>query len=136
MNEKKPFNWKAHLVAAAISLIIGAGLFCLFFFTGGAGLIGASNGTGFTAVILVCFAGLDYVARQGFFDVFSYGFRQFGTMIFGRKANQNNDYPGYVNAKKESRKGKPKTYFTILIVGALFLIAFVIIKFQINAVLN
>ena len=125
--EKKRINWKAHIISAIISLIIGAGVFLLFFLTNKS-YFGALNGTAFAGVVLLSFGGLAFVAKEGFFDFASYGFKQFGSMLFGRVPNAYNDYPSYRDFKQERRKNTPHFYISFLIIGALFMVVYVILK--------
>lgn len=124
---------KKHLIpffiALAISLAVGAGIFCLFYFLKGENikpLIRASDGAVYAAVILVCSAGMIYVCRCGFFDFVSYGFRQLGSQLFMKDPNKYNDYPTYREEKRVSRVGRSKYYLGILLAGGLFLIAGII----------
>ena len=127
MEEKKRINWKVHIITSIIFIIIGAGIF-LAFFLPHKNMYGALNGTGFTGVILICFAGLSWVAKEGFFDFASYGIKQLGNSIFGRKPNAYNDYPSYRDFKSEKRKKSSNTFVTIFIIGALFILAYIILR--------
>ena len=127
MEEKRKINWKAHIIAAIISLIIGAGIFLLFYLRNKT-MIGAMNGVTLAGVILISIGGLSFVARQGFFDFASYGFKQLGSMIFGRVPNAYHDYPSYRDYKAEGRKNSSHFYITILIIGGLFIISYFILK--------
>lgn len=122
MNQKHKFL-KTYLVTAAITLAVGAGLFCLFFFLHGRGLRGACDGTGYPGIILTGIAGLIFVARNGFFDIFSYGFKQLGSSMFGRNANKYKDFPDYKNQNREVRSKRSKYYLIILFIGLAFIIA-------------
>lgn len=130
--EKKRFkNLKYHLITCAVSLAIGIGFFCLFFFVRGKrigyGLVDWQDSLMITGIILGCAAGLMAVAREGFFDIFAYGFKQLGGAMFAKKAHQNDDYPGYREAKKTKRASSPKIFISVLIIGAAFLFAALII---------
>ena len=127
MKEKRKINWKVHIITSIISMIIGVGIFLAFYLTNKT-LYGALNGTAFSGIILLSFGGLSWVAREGFFDFASYGFQQMGSMIFGRKPNAYNDYPSYRDYQNEKRKTQPHFYVSILIIGVLFIIAYVILR--------
>ncbi len=124
---KKKFNWKPYIIALIISIIIGTGVF-LAFFLPKKNMYAALNATVFAGVILLSIGGLSYVAKEGFFDFASYGFKQLGFMIFGRKPNAYNDYPGYREYKNETRKNQSNYFLVFLAVGSLFIIAFIILK--------
>ena len=121
---KKKINLKPYIISGIISLLLGVFIFILFF------LIlkrPALDGTAYAAIILISSAGLIWVAREGFFDIFSYGFRQLGSTILSKKANEYNDYSGYRQFKNEIREKRSKYYFSIAVVGLLFLVATVIL---------
>ena len=121
---KKKINLKPYIISGIISLLLGIFIFILFF------LIlkrPALDGTAYAAIILISSAGLIWVAREGFFDIFSYGFRQLGSTILSKKANEYNDYSGYRQFKNEIREKRSKYYFSIALIGLLFLVATVIL---------
>ena len=121
---KKKINLKPYIISGIFSLLLGIFIFILFF------IIlkrPALDGTAYAAIILISSAGLIWVAREGFFDIFSYGFRQLGSTILSKKANEYNDYSGYRQFKNEIREKRSKYYFSIAITGLLFLVATVIL---------
>lgn len=121
---KKKINLKPYIISGIISLLLGIFIFILFF------LIlkrPALDGTAYAAIILISSAGLIWVAREGFFDIFSYGFRQLGSTILSKKANEYNDYSGYRQFKNEIREKRSKYYFSIALIGLLFLVATLIL---------
>lgn len=121
---KKKINLKPYIISGIISLLLGIFIFILFF------LIlkrPALDGAAYAAIILISSAGLIWVAREGFFDIFSYGFRQLGSTILSKKANEYNDYSGYRQFKNEIREKRSKYYFSIALIGLLFLVATVIL---------
>ena len=123
-NIKPKINWKPYIISGIISLLFGTFIFILF-----AVILKRSpvDGTAYASIILISFAGLIWVTREGFFDIFSYGFRQLGTSIFSKKANEYNDFSTYKNYKYEIREKRPKIYLSLLIVGGLFLLATIIL---------
>ena len=127
MEEKRKINWKVHIITAIIFAIIGVGIFLAFYLPKKT-LYAALNGTAFSGIILLCFGGLSWVAREGFFDFASYGFKQLGSMIFGRKPNAYNDYPSYRDYQNEKRKNQSHFYVSILIIGSLFILAYIILR--------
>ena len=126
-NMKKKINLKPYIIAAIISIIIGAGIFLIFFLTNKT-MLGALNGTAYSGIILLSIGGLSFIAKEGFFDFASYGFKQLGSMIFGRTPNAYNDFAGYKDYKMERRKKQSNYYLSFLIVGVLFILAFIILK--------
>ena len=121
---KPKINLKPYIVAGIISLLFGIFIFVLFFF-----ILkwAALDGTGYASIILISVAGLTWIAREGFFDIFSYGFRQLGSTLFSKKPNEYNDFSSYKEFKYEIRQKRSKYYISILIVAGLFLIVTIIL---------
>ena len=126
MESKFKKNLKYYLIAAAVALAFGIGFFCLFFFVRasrvGYGLLNWQDSTIIVGIILGCAGALMGVAREGFFDIFAYGFKQLGGAIFSKHPHNYNDYPGYREDKKEKRVSSPKLFVSVLIVAAAFLV--------------
>ena len=122
--EEKKIIWKPYIIAGIISLLFGIGTFCIVCF---AFKMAYVDGTAFAAVFLISGALLIWISREGFFDLAGYGFRQFGNMLFSKKPNAYNDFAGYKEYKRETRENKAKYYLSTLIVGAVFLLATIII---------
>ena len=122
-NGKKFF--KQYLIALIVSLLVGLGIFFLFWFALRKGPINASSIAG---LILLAIGGLMFVTYEGFFDVFSYGIKQTFSSIFGKKANENNDFPGYKEQKNAKRESEAKIYICILISGCFFMLLFLVLK--------
>lgn len=128
-NKKKKSFLKEYLITSAISLVVGIGLFLLFYFAiDNGGFVGAIDGTGITGAILISIGLLIYISREGFFDIFAYGFKQAGSMIFGKKGNENNDFPKYLEDKRVERETKSKYFLFIIIVGLLFILVFAVLE--------
>ena len=88
----------------------------------------ALDGVALATVILLGFGGLLFVSYEGFFDIFAYGFKQLFTSRFSKKANENNDFPGYKVDKRTKREAAPKIFLSVLAAGVLFLIALIVLK--------
>ena len=124
--ENKKFNIKPYIIAGAISLVIGAVIFLLFFFLKDRSLRAAIDGTSYAGIILIAISLLVLITRLGFFDIFSYGFKQLGASMFNKNASKYNDFPGYKEQINAVRVKKSKYYLAILIVGLIYFIAAVI----------
>ena len=121
---KEKVNLKPYLIAGIISFILGVFIFILIF------LIlnkPAVDGLAFASLALLASSGLIWVAREGFFDIFSYGFKQLGNSMFSKKPNEFNNYSEYKNAKNEVREKRSKYFISVAIVGAFFLLATIIV---------
>ncbi len=127
MENKVKKDLKHYLIAGAIALGLGIGFFCLFFFVRapqvGYGLLNWQDSTIIVGIILVSIGGLMAVGREGFFDIFAYGFKQIGGALFSKNPRAYNDFPGYREDKKTQRKASPKLFISVLIIGAAFLLA-------------
>ena len=117
---KKKINFKPHIIAGSISFGFGVFMFCLISVIL---KMPALDGTAYAAVILISLAGLIWIAREGFFDIFSYGFRQLGSTIFSKTPNEYNNFAGYKEYKNQIREKRSKYYITVALVGAVFLLA-------------
>ena len=121
---EKKIKWKPYIVAGITSLLFGIFIFCLFAFILKKPLM---DGSSFAAIILLSFSALMWVAREGFFDIFSYGFRQMAHMMYSKKANEINDYSGYKEYKNEVREKRAKTFLAVGATGLFFLLVTLII---------
>ena len=125
-NFKKYF--KQYLIAFVISMVIGAGLFLTLFFVYGQKLLGALNGTGITFAVLIGVGTMVWVTRAGMFDSMSYGFNQMFSSMFSKSPNKYNDFVKYKEDRETKRRNSPNLYFSILLSGLLFAIAFVVLE--------
>lgn len=120
---------KSFIITALISLVIGFGIFCIFFFWLGAkSITGAIDGTGVAGAVLFSAFVLIWLSRNGAFDTMSYGFNQMFSSMFGRKANKYNDFADYKDQKNTKREIASLYYFSFLFVAILYLIAFSILE--------
>lgn len=124
--DKKKINIKPYIIAGVISLIIGAVIFVLFFFLKDKSLRVAIDGASYAGIILIAISLLILITRFGFFDIFSYGFKQLGASMFNKNATKYNDYPGYKQEMNNTRIKKSKYYISILLIGLLFIVAAII----------
>ena len=121
---KEKINLKPYIIAGIISFVLGVFIFILIF------IIlkkPAVDGLAFGALALLASSGLIWIAREGFFDIFSYGFKQLGNSMFSKKPNEFNNYSEYRIAKNEVREKRSKYYISVAIVGAFFLLATLIV---------
>jgi hypothetical protein len=128
MKENFKKYWKVYLIALAVSLFIGIAIFLIYFLVGEMAMMAAINGSTLSCVILLGFGGLMFVTNEGFFDVFSYGFKQLFTSMFGRKANEDNNFAGYKEQNRIKRETSPKIYLSVLSSGIIFLIVMIVLR--------
>ena len=120
--ELKKF-YKSYLISLGIFFAIGLTIFLIFFF-----VLSPIDGATLSSVILLGLGGLMFVANEGFFDIFSYGFKQLGTAMFRKKANDENDFPNYKEQKRTKREETPKYFLSALAVGVIFLIVMIALR--------
>ncbi len=119
---------KVYLITAVVSLAVGAGIFCLYYFLRDQTLIAAIDGVSMAGVILLGVGILCLLARLGAFDTMSYGFKQMFSSMFAKEANKYNDMAGYKEEKREKRASSSYYYVVMMIVSLLFFIAFAILE--------
>lgn len=111
---------KPYIISGIISFVLGVGITCLIFFGFKKPL---SDGFSFTAITLIAIGLLMCVGREGFFDIFAYGFKQVGSQIFSSKPNEFNNYAEYKENSNKIREKKSKYYVSFILVGCAFLLA-------------
>ena len=120
---------KANFITLLISLVVGAGIFLLFFFTLGKDLMSSVNASTISAGILIGGGILVWVTFEGLFDMAAYGFRQLGHAMFNRhNPAKYDDFPDYKQKKIEKRSDSPDIYLPIIFAGVLFLIATIVLR--------
>ena len=113
-----------------INLIIGSFILILLFVIIKRPLL---DGTMFACLGLAVLATIMWLGREGVFDIFAYGFKQFGSIHFTKNPTQFNDFPGYKQDKMTKRSKRAKLYLATYIASAVFLIATLIIYFVTKA---
>ena len=121
---EKKINWKPFIIAGSISLAFGLLVFLLLWFVAKMSLV---DSLAIPSIVLVSFSILMWVAREGFFDIFSYGFKQMGSMILSKNPREYHDFSGYKSYKYEIREKRAKTFYVVAIVGVLFLVTTLIV---------
>ena len=119
---------KSYIFTFVISLLIGTGIFCLYFFLNVQNVLNALNGVSIAAVSLLGMGGLMWVHSQGAFDTLAYGFKQMFTSFFSKTPNKYNDMYSYKQAKIEKRESSPKIYFAMLFAAIIFGLAIIALE--------
>lgn len=131
MENKLKKDLKYYFITGAVALGFAIGFFCLFFFLRadrvGYGLVNWQDSLMIVGIIIFCAGALMWVAREGFFDIFAYGFKQLGNAMFTKQPSAYNDYPGYREVKKTKRASSPKLFLAVMIVGLVILLAALVI---------
>ena len=121
-------NFKSYLFAFILSKVIGVTIFLIYFILNKFTMYASINGTSLAAIVLISISGLMFVSYEGFFDIFSFGFKQLGSSMFGKKGNETKDFAGYKEQKRVSREESPKFFLSILASGLIFLVAMVVLR--------
>ena len=121
--------WIANLVTFLVSLAIFAGIFCAIFFTRPvkniiAAIDGASIGT--TVVLVLGF--LMLLSHLGTFDLFAFGFKQMGAMMFAKNARKEGHYADYREEKMNARNNSAYIFVTVIFAGLLCAISIVVLE--------
>ena len=113
-----------------INIIIGGFIIVLLFVIIRKPLL---DGFLFAFMGLALLATIMWLGREGVFDIFAYGFRQFGSIHFTKNPTQFNDFPGYKQEKMTVRQKRAKLFVVTYIASAIFLIATLILYFVTKA---
>lgn len=119
---------KVYLITALISLAVGVGIFCLYYFLRDRTIITAIDGVTMAGVILLGVGILCLLGRFGAYDTMSYGFKQMFASMFAKEANKYNDMSEYKEEKRVKRESSSYYYVVMMIVSLLFFIAFAILE--------
>ncbi len=119
---------KVYLITALISLAVGVGIFCLYYFLRDRTIIAAIDGVTMAGVILLGVGILCLLGRFGAYDTMSYGFKQMFASMFAKEANKYNDMSEYKEEKRVKRESSSYYYVVMMIVSLLFFIAFAILE--------
>ena len=120
--------WKVNLITLIVSLVVGAGIFCLMFFLRNQTIIAAVDGAALATVVVLFFGLLMLVSHLGAFDMFTFGFKQLGTMIFAKDARKEGPYYEYRENKKEKRQNSSFVFVTVIFAGLLLSIALIVLE--------
>ena len=124
MNEetRKKIRWKPFIISGVVAIVISAIIVGIFWGIKGINLASSIDGFGYATVAILSMGGLAYVARNGFFDIFAYGFRQATTSIFAQHPTEFNDFSSYKEDKRIIRERRAPAYLSFILWGALLLV--------------
>ena len=120
--------WLVNLITFVASLVIGAGIFCLFFFLRNQTIVAAVDGAAVGAMVVLFLGLLFWMAHLGAFDTFAFGFKQLGSMIFAKDARRDGTYADYREAKKEKRNDSSYNFVSIIIAGLVLSIVLLVLE--------
>lgn len=125
--------WLVNLITFFISLVVGAGLFCLMFFLRGQTIIAAVDGVALAAVSVLFLGLLFWMAHLGAFDTFAFGFKQLGSMMFAKDPRKDGTYDEYRERKIETRYNSSFNFIAIIFAGLLLCVALIVLEIVYHA---
>ena len=120
--------WLINLVTLIISLLVGSGIFLLYFFLRGPSILTAVDGVTIGGFVILFGGLLMFVHHLGAFDTFAFGFKQLGSMIFAKDARRDRNYQEYREDKIIKRNNSSYNFVATIFAGLLFLIAIIVLE--------
>ena len=128
--------WLINLITFIISLMVGGGVFCLMFFLRNRTLIDAVDGTAVASISVLFIGLLMFVAHLGAFDMFAFGFKQFGSMLFAKDARKEGQYHEYRESQTTKRQDGSYNFVAVIVAGLLLSISVIVLDIIYNIVLH
>jgi len=120
--------WIINLVTFLVSLLFGAGIFCLFFFLRNMTMIAAIDGSAVTSAVVLFSGLLMLVGHLGAFDTFAFGFKQLGSAMFAKDARKEGQYHEYRENKINKRKESSYNFVIVILTGLLLSISIIVLE--------
>ena len=120
--------WLINLLTLVISLIVGGGIFCLFFFLRGKTIVAAVDGSAVATVSILGIGLLVWMHHLGAFDTFAFGFKQLGSMLFAKEPRRDGKYQDYRQEKIEKRNNSSFNFVAIIVAGLLLSISLIVLE--------
>ena len=112
--------WIANLITLVVSLMIFAGIFCAIFFTRPVkNIIAAIDGSTIGTISILSLGLLMWLSHLGAFDLFAFGFKQMGSMMFAKDARRDGHYADYRENKMTKRSNSAYIFVSVIIAGLL-----------------
>ena len=112
--------WIANLVTFLVSLAIFAGIFCAIFFTRPVkNIIAAVDGATIGSIVILVLSLLMWLSHMGTFDIFSFGFKQMGSMMFAKDARRDGHFADYRADKATKRSNSAYVFVSVIFAGIL-----------------
>ena len=112
--------WIANLITLVISLMIFAGIFCAIFFTRPVkNIIAAVDGATIGSIVILVLGLLMWLSHMGTFDIFSFGFKQMGSMLFAKDARRDGHFADYRADKTTKRTNSAYIFVSVIFAGIL-----------------
>lgn len=121
-------NWLINLITFLVSLAVGAGIFCIVFFTRKRSIIDAIDGATLGGLIVLLFGMLMMVTHFGAFDIFAFGFKQLFSMLFSKDPRKDGQYHEYHENKTEKRNDSSYNFIATILAGLLLSSAIIVLE--------
>lgn len=120
--------WLANLITLIVSLAIFAGIFCAIFFTRPVkNIVAAIDGATIGSVSLLALGLLMLLSHLGTFDIFAFGFKQMGSMLFARDARRDGHFADYRENKTTKRTNSAYIFVSVILAGILTAISIAVL---------
>jgi len=96
--------WLTNLITFLVSLAVGAGIFCIVFFTRTRSMIDAIDGATLGGLIVLLFGLLMMVAHFGTFDFLVFGFKQLIALMFAKDPKKHGQFTDYRDEMTQKRR--------------------------------
>lgn len=121
--------WVVNLITFIISLVIFAGVFCAVFFTRPTkNIIDAIDGATVGSIVVLLLGLLMLMAHLGTFDLFAFGFKQMGSMLFAKDARKEGHYQDYREAKTAKRENSAYIFISVIFAGLFCSISILVLE--------
>ena len=121
-------HWLANLITFIISFLVGVAIFLVYFLTRNSRTITeACNASAVSTAVLLLGGLLAWMAHLGVFDIFSFGFKQLGSMFFAKNPIRDGNYADYQAEKREKRSNSSYGFVAVIASGVLFAISLIVL---------
>ena len=120
--------WLINLITFLISLVVGAGIFCLIFFLRNQTIVAAVDGAAIGSMVVLFLGLLMWVAHLGAFDTFAFGFKQLGSMLFAKDARRDGTFQDYKQNKATKRDNSSYNFVMVIFAGLLLSISIIVLE--------
>ena len=128
--------WRANLITFIVSLLVFAGIFCAVFFTRPVrNIVAAIDGATIGSISVLGLGLLMWLSHLGTFDLFVFGFRQMGSMLFAKDARRDGHYADYRDDKMTKRSNSAYIFVSVIIAGLLCSISILVLEIIFHALI-
>lgn len=126
--------WLANLITFIVSLLVFAGIFCAVFFTRPViNIVAAIDGSAIGSISVLGLGLLMWLSHMGTFDLFVFGFKQMGSMLFAKDARKDGHYADYRENKTTKRTNSAYIFVSVIFAGLLCSISILVLEIIFHA---